>query len=163
MKMTNKIVTVSFLCILYGCFQSSEPENIYLPESFTGPVIIIFDQLDGSPKKFTRAKRRIYQIPNSGVLKTELSKTEYNTLDQKIFRVNSFGEVIDSVDFLIAITSPQMDEEYISHGTYGSYKKIGSHSYTYRSFYVDKHSKYDPSGKKKKLFVDSVLNHITPN
>lgn len=57
--------------MLFGC-DSGEQEIIVVPKEYKGYVLIIFNQKNGSPKKY-EGKKRVYEIPQSGVLKTQFT------------------------------------------------------------------------------------------
>jgi hypothetical protein len=56
---------------LYWYFTASGEEELYLlPNSFTGIVVLIFNQQSGKPRVYEQGKR-VYQIPESGILHTQ--------------------------------------------------------------------------------------------
>lgn len=63
-----------------ACITNPREGELYnLPEGFTGIVIIIYDQEDGAEKEYydpdtqDGIKMRVYNIPESGVLKTKFA------------------------------------------------------------------------------------------
>lgn len=57
--------------MLLSC-ESGEEEIIVVPENYKGYILIIFNQENGAPIKY-KDEKRVYQIPPSGVLKTQFS------------------------------------------------------------------------------------------
>lgn len=57
--------------VLFGC-DSGEQEIIIIPKDYTGYILIIFNQANGSPPEY-ESKKRIYKIPKNGVLKTQFT------------------------------------------------------------------------------------------
>jgi|SRR5690606_14140487 len=72
--MKKIILKLLFLLTVFGC-KTKESEVYILPENYTGYVVIIFDQDNGAKKKYEKGKR-IYEIPPSGILKTQF-KADY--------------------------------------------------------------------------------------
>jgi hypothetical protein len=52
--------------------KKGEQEIIVLPNDYRGYEIIVYDQERGTPTHY-EGKKRIYQIPPSGVLKTQFT------------------------------------------------------------------------------------------
>lgn len=63
------------LLLFAGCSESPQcEEEIYLvPEGFRGKIMVFFDQTDGQEMLYENAAR-IYQIPVSGVIKSQFPK-----------------------------------------------------------------------------------------
>lgn len=57
--------------MLLGC-DRGEQEIIIAPRNYTGYIIVIFNQEDGQPVKY-EGKKRVYEIPSDGVLKTQFN------------------------------------------------------------------------------------------
>jgi len=81
--------TFNFLC-LYACSPKPEPETYLIREGYKGRVNIIFNQRDGVPPKYEKA-RRIYEVPGNGILLTQF-KDEYGLVDHRYFYVDSNGK-----------------------------------------------------------------------
>jgi hypothetical protein len=64
------ITCLTFLLFLTSCFSQAEPEIHLIPKGYRGPVIIIFDQKNGSPEKYEDGSR-VYKVPADGILKTQ--------------------------------------------------------------------------------------------
>jgi hypothetical protein len=79
MKISRKmkilsIIIVGIASFIFYLFKSEKGEDeIYLvPEGYQGAVFILFDQADGVKKKYEDGKR-VYEIPENGILKTKFS------------------------------------------------------------------------------------------
>jgi len=63
------ILSIILSFMLLGC-DTGEQEIIIAPRDYTGYIIVIFNQEDGKPVKY-EGKKRVYEIPRNGVLKTQ--------------------------------------------------------------------------------------------
>lgn len=67
-----KILSVLLIvCQLLGCDQG-EGTIIVVPKGYTGYVMIIYDQVNGAEPIYENGKR-VYRVPESGILKTKFS------------------------------------------------------------------------------------------
>ena len=59
---------------LFLFINCSKTENTLtlIPEGYTGTIRILFDQKDGNDKKY-EGEKRVYEIPENGILKTKFS------------------------------------------------------------------------------------------
>lgn len=93
------IIIVAFIYIVFN-YPKAEPETLLIPQNYTGEVIVIFDQKDGTPIEYEK-KNRIYHIPESGILFTQF---EYSpgVIDQKYYFIDSVGnrQVIEYRPFM---------------------------------------------------------------
>ena len=64
------------LSSLVAC-RSGEKELTLLPDGYTGPVLVLYEQRDGQPREY-RGNWRIFRIPASGVLKTQFNRQYYS-------------------------------------------------------------------------------------
>lgn len=74
---------------LIGCAQPGEDEVHLLPEDFSGPVIIIFNQADGQGQRY-EGDKRVYEIPESGILRTQFPPNS-GSHSQQILRKQANG------------------------------------------------------------------------
>jgi len=70
LRMVQIILFLSLLPLL-GC-NSGEEEIYILPKNYVGVVYIIFNQKTGVEPKY-EARKRVYEIPLNGILKTQFS------------------------------------------------------------------------------------------
>lgn len=68
----------------------ARPETILLPNNFKGVVYVIYDEHIGEPKAY-EGLRRIYKIPETGVLFTKFPQTK-GIHNRKFFYVNKNGD-----------------------------------------------------------------------
>ncbi len=82
---------VLLICVYNSCAQQTAEDTVRLiPEGYVGPVLIIFNQKDGEPKDYEGGKR-IYRIPESGVLKTQFGPN-YGVQNHQFFYVDKNGD-----------------------------------------------------------------------
>lgn len=79
-----------------------EKETYLIPEGYKGTVLVIFNQPDGEKPEYEDG-RRIYRIPQTGILFTQL-KDEQGLIDQEYFYISPNGQrrklgVLDTRDF----------------------------------------------------------------
>lgn len=79
-----------------------EKETYLIPEGYKGTVVVIFNQPDGEKPEYEDG-RRIYRIPQTGVLFTQL-KDEQGMINQEYFYISPNGQrsklgVLDTRDF----------------------------------------------------------------
>jgi len=79
-----------------------EKETYLIPEGYKGTVLVIFNQPDGE-KPEHEDDRRIYRIPQTGILFTQL-KDEQGIINQEYFYISPSGQkrklgVLDTRDF----------------------------------------------------------------
>lgn len=65
-----KFSLISLTALTSFCCTEIEPEVHLLPQGFEGPVLIIFDQQDGSPPRYEGGVR-VLKIPPDGILRTQ--------------------------------------------------------------------------------------------
>lgn len=71
------VILFSFILslMLNSCNATGEQEVIVVPKNFKGYIIIIFNQIDGTPVKY-EGKKRVYEIPQNGILKTQFNPND---------------------------------------------------------------------------------------
>ena len=67
--MKKLFLLTSILMLVLGCSKKEEAIFI-LPEDYTGYIIILYNQENGSEVKYEN-NARVYEIPKSGILKTK--------------------------------------------------------------------------------------------
>lgn len=141
--MTNYLVVPMIRKIAYylillltitSCAQEAEDTIRLIPDGYEGAVLIIFNQEDGTPKEYEDGKR-VYRIPDDGVLKTQF---EPNSGIQKhqFYYVKDNGDRTEIPFIMVQGENTTMDIE-----TEG---KI----YAYLEKPVGKVEKYDPKTKE---------------
>ena len=75
---------------LAGCERFREPEIFLIPENYRSEVYIIYDQPCSAAVEY-EGNRRVYRIPENGILLTEF-KYDRGTMNQQYFLVDSTGK-----------------------------------------------------------------------
>ncbi len=83
-------------------FTRPEKETYLIPEGYKGNVLVIFNQSDGEKPEYEDG-RRIYRIPQTGVLFTQF-KDEQGIINQEYYYISPNGQrrklgVLDTRDF----------------------------------------------------------------
>lgn len=73
-KILPKILILIIFAFTVSC-SLGEDETYIIPTSYTGPVIVLFNQSTGKPEKYNNGKR-IYEIDKNGILKTQFKFQE---------------------------------------------------------------------------------------
>lgn len=133
-----KILFLSLLTLtVFSCKKENGEDSIRLiPEGYTGPVVIIFNQSDGTPVKYEDNKR-VYEIPKSGILKTQFSK---NTG----FQINEFYYVSDK--------GKRTKIEYLSAPKDSSNSINNKKVYAYAEEYSGEGEGFNPEKGKYKIY-----------
>ena len=75
------MIAVGLVSFLWYRLTRPEKETFLFPENLRGAVYIIYDQKNGEPKVYEN-NRRLYQIPDNGILFTQFKpNTEELTTD----------------------------------------------------------------------------------
>lgn len=67
-------LALAIVATLFGCFERAEPATHIVPAGFVGEVLIVFGVPDGVAPE-VRDGRRIYRIPETGILRTQFAPT----------------------------------------------------------------------------------------
>lgn len=68
------VLSLILSLLLLGC-DNAENEAFILPKNYTGYILIIFNQSNGSLPKYD-GKKRVYEVPVSGILRTSFTKND---------------------------------------------------------------------------------------
>ncbi|MDB4175269.1 hypothetical protein N9766_02790 [Flavobacteriaceae bacterium] len=86
------LIGLPFGFVAYTFLTAMEvPERYLLPEDFRGVVYVVFDQENGQEKEH-EGFRRVYRIPESGILFTQFSQNEEVYSFQEFFFEDSNGK-----------------------------------------------------------------------
>ena len=98
MKVLCVLVLIAFTVLSTGCAERAEPETFLIPKGYRGRINVIFNQPHGQAEKYENG-RRVYEIPESGVLITRFNGN-YGLMDQQYFYVDFAGyrEAIKKLD-----------------------------------------------------------------
>ncbi|HXG84865.1 MAG TPA: hypothetical protein VNI84_12655 [Pyrinomonadaceae bacterium] len=90
------IILLSFF-LFYLLLPKAEPETFLILQNFRGQFVIIFDEPCGQPINYEN-ERRIYRIPNDGILITNSKKT-MGVIDRKFYLVDENGNQTEMPEF----------------------------------------------------------------
>jgi hypothetical protein len=123
MKVLNYIIVAS---LLISCGRYAEKETFYINKGYTGTIAIVFGENDGVPKEYQDG-RRIYRIPESGVLYTQFPM-ETGILNQKYYYIEPSGNIVEEIPSL-ALPILEIDK----YDTNRIYALIGFSGATYKN------------------------------
>src|SRR5699024_6655276 len=90
--LTTIIVVIGMYIISFASSYLTRPEKeLYLiPEGYVGKVVVFFNQADGEKHEYEN-DRRVYRIPETGILFTQL-KDEQGIINQEYYYVSPNGQ-----------------------------------------------------------------------
>lgn len=77
------------ILLLLSCGNKADDTIILIPEGYVGPVLVIYNQDNGAEKEYEDGKR-VYRIPENGVLETQFSPN-YGVQNNEYYYVSSNG------------------------------------------------------------------------
>ncbi|MFT4758762.1 MAG: hypothetical protein ACI9XO_001481 [Paraglaciecola sp.] len=106
-KICFLILGMYILLCFYGCVDTKDKEIHLIPEDFLGIVYIIYNQEDGVASEYSKSGRRIYRIPPSGILKTQLNSNPEGFIksDMKFYFTNDKGQKIKELPWFSLFAS----------------------------------------------------------
>lgn len=90
------IILAAFF-IFYLFLPRAEPETFLIPQNFRGQFAIIFNEACGQTISYEKG-RRIYQIPDNGILMTNANRT-FGVIDHKFYLIDENGNQIQLPEF----------------------------------------------------------------
>ena len=139
------IVSIYFLWKMFG--SSGEDEIYLIPNNFKGIITIIFNVKDGQNVRYENGKR-IYQIPENGILKTQFSFNE--GFHQENFYYDDKDNLRKEILF-DALNKTNSEEIQILKSVSGvSNNGNGTKEVRYHQFIVCKRSELDSLSKVEK-------------
>jgi hypothetical protein len=150
--MKLKLFLTLILLVLLGnwsCHTRGENETFLLPKDFTGMVIVLFNQKDGQPPKYEN-RRRVYEIPKDGILRTQFPFNEGWHDSSRYFYVN--GNKVE-IPFVLEHAKLSSDAVQVCCITSGqSARTLEDPWVEYEQFYVGTKSQiHDASLKREKI------------
>jgi hypothetical protein len=110
-KYMKRLCFIAFCVCLANCTSRyAEKEVFYIPNKYQGPIIVLFNKIDGAVKEYNNGAR-IYRIPSNGILYTKFAKVE-GILDHKFYYVTDSGKIEESIPSLVLPILP--NEKYDS-------------------------------------------------
>lgn len=135
------IVAISVVLVLNSCVRHAEPEVFLIPRNYVGVVVVVFDQRNGAARKYSEG-RRVYEVPENGILLTKFPRTIHGLIDQKYYYVDERGSRLREI---FAAESDDSDSHLsIMNGTYRTFTLESIHKkFEYRSFAIGEISDRD--------------------
>jgi hypothetical protein len=137
----NKMKKISYVfllgfCYFYIDYQRAEPETFLIPKGFKGKVMVVFEKNNREKLKL-EGNRRIYKIPDNGILVTQ-SKATTGLMNRQFYYIDSLNNRISLKDFRDSKEAKFYGEVGIFYsGTAGVYGNSGdSQSIIFNEFIV---------------------------
>ena len=165
-------VTIYLLLLLtWASCNNPGLEAIYLiPKGFTGVVVIIFDQPDGTPAE-TENGKQVYRIPLNGILRTQ-AKPSYRIKGREYFYVDvddsrskvpillpsgweDIGNTIDNID-------KNLNDIYVFGEEMGSTARNQPNYRVYSSFIVSEAKNIEAVLRSRDRVVNKALSKASP-
>jgi hypothetical protein len=141
----KKLTLILCILLIFSCTKKGEDAIYILPEDYTGAVIILYNQQNGAEKEYDNNKR-VYKIPENGILKTQFDVDYGRTLLPEFYYSNDKGQiplVLESKDY-------KEDKINISMMSTGkSYKSVdGTSPVEFSTFFVGTKSQIESASKQ---------------
>lgn len=135
-----------FSIMLVGCHKGQE-EVIIIPKDYIGYIIIIYNQKNSKEPKYEDGKI-IYEIPESGILKTQLPDNSGWTNFPEFYYEKVSPE--NKITFKIESKDIPIDSVVASGGVYGGVNKdlAGNEVVRYLRYYIGNKAQTDSAYKK---------------
>lgn len=114
-----KAIITGLTILLGSCRTESEPELFLVPDNYQGVVIVLFNQPNGEHEKYIDG-RRLFDIPQNGILATRFSRTTHGKLNQVYYYKDKNGNRKTEIQ---PYFFGQVDEakNYVMNGVYGNF------------------------------------------
>ncbi len=150
------IIGVISLILLSICISSNNLPIYLIPEGYEGNILIVYNQDDGSPSSYEKF-RRVYQIPNNGVLLEENSPTR-SWYRPSFWYVDRDGQTVTEIPWITNCgwqAEERSDEEIIAcvnpHAMILNSKEMPEHA----NYYIGQAGKADYDR-------DFIMQHLYP-
>lgn len=139
-----------------------ESEVYRLPEGFTGTVVIVFNDSSGAAARYD-GKHRVYDIPSSGMLRTQFSANPGWSSNRRYLFVSTDGSQERAVPF--AIPSDTIPDPLVMHDLGYMYVLDGKADSpappAYRAYTITRHSDAREAEQLGRMLVQSVVYPAT--
>lgn len=160
-------ITLTFLPVLFFgliglviILSIAKPEIYLIPDDYEGEVIVVFDQSVGEPEKYLD-KKRVYEIPDDGILYTQFKWNAGLHNREFHFRGNMKND-IDEVKKRYVYEAGKPDSEIVSIIDKGPfyYKKADGEGYIFRAtrFIISQRKYLDEYSVE--AVTDSIIKYI---
>jgi len=149
----KKLIYFGIIVMMFSSCIWGEREIYLIPEDFEGPVIIMFDETEGQPIKYEE-KKRVYQIPDNGVLRTQF-KDQDNYVHMEFYYLSESGNRTLLEDVEIQLLN-EAEKETKDPKVY-RYLVYGSGDISFLVGYLEDHEKHWTALEelKKEVFKDN--------
>jgi hypothetical protein len=152
------IVVIFILGMALQSCEQGEKEILILPKNFTGYIIIVYNQNNGSPAKLENGKR-VYRIPEDGILKSQFSNnTGWKDLPEFYYeRIEKANQIPFKIDY----KDISVDSVVAYGGTSGVANKdlAGKEVVRFVEYYVGNKQQIDSAYQKaEKLDIINRVN-----
>lgn len=167
MKHIKFLIIIPNIVFLISCQQHCTPEIFLIPEGYKGPINIIYNIEKGEVKEYENGKR-VYKIPNNGVLLTKF-KDEYGIINQEYYYTSASGKrtklgILHSWDFNESWTlkkkliEPSRDSIAIFNPASVGFMGEGKDRYYFQSTFVGTYNdlKQSSSQEINHAYIDSL-------
>ncbi|MGE0127336.1 MAG: hypothetical protein AB7U82_04440 [Blastocatellales bacterium] len=159
MKMLASLTVLALFGVGIYLWQNEigDDEVFILPKGYNGVVFILHDQKNGRPKRYEQRKR-VYEIPDNGILKTQFShNTGWHHISKYFYKED---EKLIEIPFVIdgkQIKSDKTQVCCISSGE--AYRNDNKKAVIFTQFYVGTKEEIRKAGERaEKLNVADLVN-----
>jgi hypothetical protein len=148
MKIPATIILLGLLGVsAYFWRQNAGEDQIFvLPKGYSGVVTVLFNREDGQPVKYEEGKR-VYEIPQNGILKTQFTKnTGWHNPDKYFYTEN--GNIIDVPYVLDYKELKSNNYQVCCFSTGKAGKNTSGISVEFAQFYVGTKEEIDSAAEK---------------
>ena len=156
-----KLLIIPILVIVVmieGCQKRGEEEIVILHKDYTGYVVIIYNQKTGTRIKY-EGKKRVYEIPAEGILKTQFSGN-YGWVGFTEFYYENIAPE-NKIPFIVESKNIPVDSVVAFGGSTGNANKNldGEETIEFRLFYVGNEEQIDKAYQEaEKLDIVKLAN-----
>jgi len=146
------------LLLVFSCTKKGEDEIYILPKDYTGKVIILYNQREGSEKEY-QAGKRIYHIPENGILKTQFAVDYGITMLPKFFYEDN--NVKEEIPLIIESKNYAENKVNVSIMSTGkSYKNVdGTSPVEFSTFLVGTKKQIEEASKQlEKIHIADLID-----
>jgi len=148
-----KISTLILLAVLAGLSTSScflgDDEIFLLPKGHRGLVLVILNQHNGEKIRYEDTKKRVYEIPENGILKTQFTPNTDSHHPDKYFYVENEQRIeIPYVDDPRQLRDDTIQVCCFSFGRAGKAPNVNNILAEYYEFYVGTKADIDKAMEK---------------
>lgn len=146
-----------FIIVLFTSCNVKEESLVILPKGFTGYVLLIYDQIDGEDKEYID-KKRVYRIPEKGILKTKFQAEYGVSFYPEIYFEGNNNDRIKIIDNWDKYSEKNINVSLFSTGK--SYINDNKKEVEYTVFFVGTKEEIEKSSKEfNKIHLADLINY----